>query len=155
MIKFLIILSFIVLNILTKFYITKFIIKLCLSVSLFIHDLLKMDFSVFRGYGFWVFCGLGGSGKTLSLVNYLMLMKEKYPSVKILTNFYCEVADGRINSWHDLIDTTNIQVIEIDEKTYNKFKQYGTYKDDDLWLEIIESELKFFVRKNCRCDIWI
>lgn len=149
MVKFLIIASFVVLNLLTKFYITKFIINLFLAIPLFIYDLLKMDFSVFKGYGFWVFCGLGGSGKTLSLVDYLILMKEKYPSVKILTNFYCEVADGKINSWRDLLDTTNIQIIEIDEKTYNKFNKYGTYKSEDLWLEIIDNELKYFVRKNC------
>ena len=68
--------------------------------------------------------GLGGSGKTLSLVDYLIMIKEKYPTVLILTNFECEVADSKINSWRDLLEITNIQVFEINEKTYNKFKKY-------------------------------
>ena len=149
MFKIILLFGFVILNILTKFYISKFIIKLCLAIPLFIYDLFKIDWSVFRGYGFWVFCGLGGSGKTLSLVDYLIMIKEKYPSVKILTNFYCEVADEKIDTWRDLLETTNIQVFEIDEKTYKKFKKYNTYKDEDLWTEVIDEELKYFVRKNC------
>ncbi len=61
----------------------------------------------FPHYGFWLYCGLGGSGKTLSIVERLKEYKEKYPKLYIATNFKCELADVKIESWHDLIDIEN------------------------------------------------
>lgn len=66
-----------------------------------------MDKTKFRGYGFWLYCGLGGSGKTLSMVEYLNRMKKKYPRVKIYTNFNYKYADGFIDDWQTLIDEDN------------------------------------------------
>lgn len=99
---------------------------------------------------FGVIHGLGGSGKTLSIVQYLGLLREKYPQLKILTNFDCDFADGKINSWRDLLEITNIQIDEIEEKKYNKFKKYKVYKDEDLWLEVDTEimEIGYFVRRN-------
>lgn len=133
-----------ILNIFTGFYLSKFIGKFILAIPLFIKDIIKSDKEVFKGYGFWAFVGLGGSGKTISMVNYLIQMREKYPKLKILTNFEFALADGKIESWRDLLETDNIQVDEIDLKTYTKFKKHKTYKDKDLWQE----EDKYYVRRN-------
>jgi hypothetical protein len=78
-----------------------------IAMFLAVMDFIKMDKKKFRGYGFWLFCGLGGSGKTLSMVDYLNRMKKKYPSVKIYTNFNYKYADGKIDSWEDLIHLDN------------------------------------------------
>lgn len=72
-----------------------------------IKDFILMDKKKFRGYGFWLYCGLGGSGKTLSMVNYLNKQRKKYPNLKIYTNFNYKYADGKINSWEDLINYDN------------------------------------------------
>jgi len=78
-----------------------------IALFLSIKDFILMDKKKFRGYGFWLYCGLGGSGKTLSMVNYLNKQKRKYPKVKIYTNFNYKYADGKINSWEDLINEDN------------------------------------------------
>lgn len=120
---------FFIIDILTMFYMSTFIKKFIKSIPLFIKDLIGMDRKVFHGYGFWCFCGLGGSGKTLSMVEYLLRIKEKYPKVKILTNFSFDLADSRIESWKDLLETTNFSIEEITEKEYNRFKKYKTYSE--------------------------
>ena len=143
-------LIFIFLNILTRFYILKFITKLIVALPLFINDIIGLDRKVFRGYGFWCYCGLGGSGKTLSMVNQLIEIKKKYPKVKILTNFTFELADGKVESWRDLLETTNIQVEEITEKEYERFIKYNTYSEEkgEIWADVTKDELKYFVKRN-------
>ena len=141
---------FCIINVLSGFYLSKFIKMFFKALPLFIKDLYIMDRDVFRGYGFWCYSGLGGSGKTLSIVEYLYFLKQKYPQLLILTNFDCFFADRKITSWRDLLETTNIQIDKISEKKYNKFKKYHVYKDNDLWLEVNEdiNEIEYFVRRN-------
>lgn len=71
------------------------------------------------------FAGLGGSGKTLSIVRYLNFIQKRYPNVKVYTNFSYVGATGSINSWHDLLETENINIYEITEKEYNKRVKWG------------------------------
>ena len=143
-------LVFLFLNIITKFYPLKFLYNFILSLPLFITDLIGMDKEVFRGFGFWCYCGLGGSGKTLSMVNQLIKIKKKYPKVKILTNFSFDLADGKVNSWRDLIDSTNFSVEEIDEEDFKRFIKFGTYSEEkgEIWTEVVGDELKYFVKRN-------
>lgn len=141
---FAIFMIFNIVNLLTGFYLSNFLIKFFKAIPLFIVDIYRMDKTVFRGYGFWAFCNLGGSGKTISIVNYLIKMREKYPKVKILTNFECSVADAHINSWRDLIETNNIEIVEITEKEYYKYKKWHR----KVWIEVIDNELFFFYEKN-------
>lgn len=146
---FLLIIFFII-NVLSGFYLSKFMKHFLKALPLFIKDLYLLDRDVFRSYGFWCYCGLGGSGKTISMVNYLIQMREKYPQLLILTNFDCSVADRKIESWKDLLETTNIQVDEISEKKYNKFKKYNIYSDNNLWQEIDNESMsvRYYVRRN-------
>ncbi len=120
---FIIIIIFIalnIINILTKFYFFKFVRNFLKAIPLFIKDLIRLERKIFRGYGFWMYCGLGGSGKTISMVEYLTRMKKKYPKVKILTNFDFKFSDGKIENWEDLIKTENIETVELSEEEYNK-----------------------------------
>lgn len=110
------------LDIAKKGFIHKFIFKFIEALPYAIKDFIVMDKKEFRGYGFHIFCGLGGSGKTVSLVNRLLAMKEKYPNLKIYTNFYFTGADGFINDWRDLIEITNYETVEITEEEYSKLK---------------------------------
>ena len=116
---------FLILDVITMRFIHNFIIKFIKAFPLFVDDVRKRDKHVFRGYGFWAFCGLGGSGKTLSIVNYLLKIQEKYPNVKVFTNFYYKNATGSINSWKDLIEKENINIYEISRKEYDKRVKWG------------------------------
>ena len=101
------------------------IIKFFKALPLFIKDIIRSDKGVFRGYGFWVFCGLGGSGKTISIVEYLSRIKEKFPNVVIKSNFDLSIADGKIEGWKDLLQTTNINTYEISIKEFDKRMRWG------------------------------
>lgn len=125
LIFFIIICFFIIIDILTKGFIHNFIIKFILTIPIFIQDYIRLDKTVFRGYGFWCYCGLGGSGKTISMVNYLMEIKKKYPHVKILSNFSLSFADKKIENWRDLLDETNYNTYEITQKEYDKRTEWG------------------------------
>ena len=116
---------FIFLDLITMGFIHNLIIKFFIALPLFIKDIIRSDKKVFHGYGFWAFCGLGGSGKTLSIVEYLIRIKKRYPNVLILSNFNCELADRQITSWKDLLDITNINTYEITMKEYDKRVKWG------------------------------
>lgn len=70
-------------------------------------DLLSRNPNEFREFGFHCFCGEQGSGKTVSLVQRIIELKQKYPKVKVLTNFDCIYSDGLVKSWHDIVFKNN------------------------------------------------
>lgn len=61
----------------------------------------------FHEYGLTLYAGRQGSGKTLSLVEYLERMRKKYPLCKIYTNFAYAHRDGPLTGWHDLVTLQN------------------------------------------------
>lgn len=133
-----------------KGFIHNFIFKFIEVFPLFIKDFITMDKKEFRGYGFHIFCGLGGSGKTISIVNYLLAMKQKYPKLKIYTNFFFPAGDGIIKNWKDLIEITNYEEIEITKEEYEKLKKYKPNKEgkefyikDEKYFKIINHGVLF------------
>lgn len=117
------------LDIAKKGFIHNFIIMFIKALPYAIKDFIVMNKKEFRGYGFHIYCGLGGSGKTISIVNYLLKMKLKYPKLKVYTNFFFPMGDGYISNWKDLIEITNYETIEITEKEYNKLKSIKPSKE--------------------------
>ena len=122
---FIFIIIFLILDLITMGFLHNLIINFFKALPLFIIDIHRRDKGVFRGFGFWSFCGLGGSGKTLSIVNYLLKIQKKYPNVKVFTNFAYKGRTGDINSWRDLLDTENINIYEISQKEYDKRVKWG------------------------------
>ena len=70
-------------------------------------DILSRNPYELKEYGFHCFCGEQGSGKTISLVQRIVELKQKYPRIKVLTNFDCEYADGTVENWRDIVFTNN------------------------------------------------
>lgn len=122
---FILIIVFLILDVITFGFLHSLIINFFKAIPLIIKDIHRRDKKVFRGYGFWCFCGLGGSGKTLSIVRYLNAIQKKYPNVKVYTNFKYSGATGTIKSWHDLLELENINIYEITEKEYNQRIKWG------------------------------
>lgn len=73
----------------------------------FILDRLNADPDEFDMYGFHLFVGEQGSGKTVSVAEFLRRIKLKYPQAKIATNFEYKYQDSSIASWKDLIFNNN------------------------------------------------
>jgi len=61
----------------------------------------------FNEYGFTVYCGCQGAGKTMSMVDYLERMRKKFPKALIVTNFYYAHATHRMQGWRDLFEIRN------------------------------------------------
>ncbi len=73
----------------------------------FIYDKFTSDPNEFGLYGFHLFVGEQGSGKTVATAEFLRRIKEQYPLCKISTNFEYKYEDSQINSWKDLIFNNN------------------------------------------------
>lgn len=73
---------------------------------------------VFSEHGFTLFVGRQGAGKTISMVDYLEEMRQKYPRVQIVTNFKYAHANYHMSDWRDLFEIRNGQdgvIFAIDE----------------------------------------
>lgn len=68
---------------------------------------LDMREKTFNQYGFTIFVGRQGGGKTMSMVEYLRRMKERHPDSIVVTNFKCSVADKQMENWRDFMEIRN------------------------------------------------
>ena len=73
----------------------------------FVHDRLTRNPNEFGLYGFHLFVGEQGSGKTVATAQFLRRIKQEYPLCHIATNFEYKYEDGQINSWKDLVFNNN------------------------------------------------
>jgi len=70
-------------------------------------DIVNRNPDEFKEYGLHMVCGEQGSGKTISVVEMLLRMKEQYPKVKIRTNMSYKYQDDTILDWKDLVKNDN------------------------------------------------
>lgn len=72
-------------------------------------DFLERDLhkGEFNEYGFTFYVGRQGAGKTISMVRYLELIKERYPKCIIVTNFAYYRSDHIMTSWRDMLTLRN------------------------------------------------
>jgi len=72
----------------------------------------------FGYYGFWLFAGEQGAGKTIAMMEFLRTIKQKYPKCRIRTNIEVSFQDSKIESAEDIVFNDNDywgQVEAIDE----------------------------------------
>jgi len=73
-------------------------------------------------YGIWLYCGLYGQGKTISLTEYLTRMREKYgDKIYISTNYGFKYEDFPLKDWKDLLTTYDRPVIFGYDEIQNEF----------------------------------
>ncbi len=73
----------------------------------FVLDRLSFDPNEFGLYGFHLFVGEQGSGKTVATAEFLRRIKKQYPMCQISTNFEYRNEDSAIDSWQDLVFHNN------------------------------------------------
>lgn len=110
----------------------------------------------FMENGLHLFVGEQGSGKTISLVHFLMTMKSKYPKLAIRTNMSYKYEDKPIKSWRDLVFSNNgvygqIDVIDEIQNWFNSLES----KDfpPEMFSEITQQRKQ----KKCICgtsQVW-
>jgi hypothetical protein len=61
----------------------------------------------FSYYGLHMFCGRQGSGKTVAIVQMLMMLQDKYPNLKVHTNMEYKYQDAKISHWKQVVERTN------------------------------------------------
>lgn len=73
----------------------------------FTDDLFEKDPEFFKYQGLIVFEGRQGSGKTMSMVEFILRMQEEYPLAKTTTNFGLISQNKELKDWKMLIDYKN------------------------------------------------
>lgn len=73
----------------------------------FTEDLFEKDPEFFRYQGLVIFEGRQGSGKTMSMVEFIMRMQKEYPLAKTITNFGLISQNKELKDWKMLIDYKN------------------------------------------------
>lgn len=73
-------------------------------------------------YGIWLYCGLYGQGKTVSLTHYLTQMRKKYGDrIYISTNYGFKGEDFPLLSWKELLTEYDRPVIFGYDEIQNEF----------------------------------
>lgn len=75
-------------------------------IKLFFYDLKNKNMS-FNEYGLTLFCGRQGAGKTMAMTYYLEAMRQKYPDVHILTNYFYKNQTKSLDSVDDIMSYRN------------------------------------------------
>ena len=73
----------------------------------FTDDLFDKDPEFFKYQGLIIFEGRQGSGKTMSMVEFIKRMQEEYPLAKTTTNFGLMSQNKELKDWRMLIDYKN------------------------------------------------
>lgn len=73
----------------------------------FTDDLFDKDPEFFKYQGLIIFEGRQGSGKTMSMVEFIKRMQEEYPLAKTTTNFGLKSQNRELKDWRMLIDYKN------------------------------------------------
>lgn len=83
-----------------------------------VSDFFSRDPDHFDTYGVHVFCGEQGSGKSIALVHFIKMIKERNPMCRISSNISLDFQDGVITDWKNILQHNNGelgQVIVLDE----------------------------------------
>lgn len=83
-----------------------------------VRDFLTRSPDAFREQGLIIFTGRQGRGKTISMVEQILLNQKQYPKSKCLTNFNLKSEDVPLEHWSQLCDFNNGEkgvIVGIDE----------------------------------------
>ncbi len=102
-----------------------------------------------------MYVGLPGTGKTISMVEYLLRLRFRYPKIKIYTNFGFEYQDGEIMDIHDFADINdeNGVVFAVDELQLSfQARQFGTFPSEMIF--VLTQNRKFKKHFVCTAQLF-
>lgn len=120
-----------------------FLVKFLNFIKWKIWDIRNVSRSEFSEYGLTIYTGMQGYGKTISLVERLEEIHNKYPDVPIYTNFGYVNETGQLLDWNQLLEirSDNGVVFAIDE-IQNEFDIYDARNFDMSILRTITQQRK-------------
>lgn len=101
------------------------------------------DTPVFDLYGVHIFSGRVGCGKTISMVRRARAIKQQYPNVKILSNFSCDISDGYITCWEDVVNAQNIDDHGVNQGVLFLFDEIHLTFDSQGWRNAPDNLLEY------------
>jgi energy-coupling factor transporter ATP-binding protein EcfA2 len=79
----------------------------------FIQDKFDRNPDAFNFHGVHVFAGEQGSGKSIAMVHFALMLKEQYPACRVCSNIDLNFQDEKIEDWHTLVDKNNGELGQI------------------------------------------
>ena len=108
-----------------------------------LHKRIKGEDVPFDMYGVYLFNGLGGSGKSISMINYAIEIKKQFPKVLIMANFETEIADKYFDSWEDILNTENIDKDGINQGVLFLFDEMHLTLNSQSWKDAPDELLEY------------
>lgn len=120
------------------------------AIPLFIADIFKKINKRLKGYdvpfdmyGVYLYNGLGGKGKTISMVRKAVEIKEKFPKVLIMSNFKTDVSDKYFDSWEDILNTENIDSDGVNQGVLILFDEMHLTLNSQSWQNAPDELLEY------------
>lgn len=88
----------------TKSFITRLLLDF---PKRFVLDLFNKNPNEFNYYGFWLFAGEQGSGKSIATAEFVRRIKREYPLCKVLSNINLKGANDYIDDFNDIVFKDN------------------------------------------------
>lgn len=123
------------------------------TVKQFYHRKIKKEIKPFDYYDVYLFCGRVGCGKTISMIEKANRIKQRYPKVKIYSNFDCDISDGKIEYWEQLRDLTNRDEMGNEQGILFLFDEIHLTFASEAW-QAAPADLLSYIslqRKNKKC----
>lgn len=114
---------------------------------------IKKEVKPYDYYGVYLFCGRVGCGKTISMIEKARRIKQRYPKVKIYSNFNTDISDGLITSWEQLELLENIDENGEEQGILFLFDEIHLTFSSQGWQTAPEDLLSYvsLQRKNKKC----
>ena len=109
----------------------------------------------FNMYGVYLFNGLGGRGKTISMVKRAQDVKSKFPKVLICANFHTEVADRFFDCWENIMNIENIDETGTNQGVLFLFDEMHLTLNSQSWKDAPDELLEYIsLQRHFHKCIW-
>lgn len=116
---------------------------------------LKGEEVPFNMYGLYLYNGLGGRGKTISMVKRAQEVKSRFPKVLICANFHTEVADRFFDCWEDILNVENIDENGVNQGVLFLFDEMHLTLNSQSWKDAPDELLEYIsLQRHLHKCIW-
>ena len=120
------------------------------AIPLFVKDCFERITAVFKGrdkpfdmYGVYLYNGLGGSGKTISMIRKAKEIKERFPKVLTMGNFHSDVVEKYFDSWEDILNAENIDENGVNQGVLILFDEMHLTLNSQSWQNAPDELLEY------------